>query len=91
MAARLHDDSCRVTIPGFYDRVVQFSDAEIQATRKLEAPREFYEKVLVCRLYGASRIIAFWKDWVCARPWKFTASAAVSPVKAIKQSSRPRR
>ncbi len=53
IVARLHDENCRVTIPGFYDRVVKFSDAEIQATRKLEAPREFYENSLgVPALWG---------------------------------------
>ena len=36
MAARLHDERCLVTIPGFYDHVRQFSQEEIQAARKLE-------------------------------------------------------
>ena len=53
MAARLHDERCRVTIPGFYDRVLQFSQEEIQAAHRLESPPEFYEQSLgVPALWG---------------------------------------
>jgi acetylornithine deacetylase/succinyl-diaminopimelate desuccinylase-like protein len=53
LIATLHDENCRVTIPGFYDKVLSFSQAEKQEMQRLTPSHESYRENLgVPSLWG---------------------------------------
>lgn len=53
MITALHDENCRVTIPGFYDQVYPFSPDEKLGLRNLSASQEFYRQSIgVPSLWG---------------------------------------
>ncbi len=53
MIASLHDETGRVTIPGFYDKVANLSDAERKAINQAPFDLEAYKKELgIAEVYG---------------------------------------
>ncbi|MGF1532800.1 MAG: dipeptidase [Bernardetiaceae bacterium] len=60
MIASLHDAEGRITIPGFYDRVLPISDAEAEALRQVPISDQSYRDSLeLDALYGETGYSAF--------------------------------
>lgn len=67
MIAKLHDENCRIAIPGFYDDVIPLSDKERASLASLPFDeRGFLDSIGVAEPYGESGFTSLERRW--ARP-----------------------